>query len=453
MVRVTTLASFAALSFSVYGIELNADNSDSVKTAASALASGVVKYYNGNETGEIPGLLSMPYYWWEGGAMFDTLIQYWRLTGDAQYNAITTQALLFQKGEDDFMPMNQTATIGNDDQATWALAAMSAAEAGLPVVEGNPKWESLAAAVFDIMTLRWDEQTCNGGLRWQIFSFNNGYDYKNSISTGLFFQLSARLARYTGNSTYSDWADKSYTWAKSSGFIDEKWSVFDGAHATKNCTDINKLQPSYDAGTFISGAAHMYNLTKADSKWKVPLDGLLNNTLTTFFPGGIATEVMCEESGRCNTDMRAFKGLLAHNLIDTIQVAPYTADAIFPKLKSSAEAAAKVCDDECPLSWTGTGGEETSSGDLGSQLSALTVVQGLLVKSVSPPATQANGGGNASTTTSPTSGGAANAAVPSGTTSATPSPTTTGNAAANGIQRLGMGSLGMLLGSVAWVAL
>jgi mannan endo-1,6-alpha-mannosidase len=396
----------------------------------------------------------MPYYWWEGGAMFDALIQYWRLTGDAQYNAITTQALLFQKGDDDFMPMNQTATIGNDDQSTWALAAMSAAEAGLPEVEGNPKWESLAAAVFDIMTLRWDEQTCDGGLRWQIFPFNNGYDYKNSISTGLFFQLSARLARYTGNSTYSDWADKSFSWAKSSGFIDEKWNVFDGAHPSSNCTDINKVQPSYVAGTFISGAAHMYNISKADPKWKVPLDGLLNNTLTTFFPNGIATEVMCEENGRCNTDMRAFKGLLAHNLIDTIQVAPYTADAIFPKLKSSAEAAAKVCDGGCPLSWTGLGSKEESSMDLGSQLSALTVVQGLLVKSVAAPATQGGAGGNATTTTGPASGGgSANAATPSGTASGTPSATSTGNAAARGIQTLGMGSVGVLLGSVAWIVL
>ncbi len=31
-------------------------------------------YYNGNQTGGIPGNLPPPYYWWEAGAMFGTMI-------------------------------------------------------------------------------------------------------------------------------------------------------------------------------------------------------------------------------------------------------------------------------------------------------------------------------------------------------------------------------------------
>ncbi|ODQ76852.1 hypothetical protein LIPSTDRAFT_102095 [Lipomyces starkeyi NRRL Y-11557] len=38
------------------------------------------------------------------------------------------------------------------------------------------------------MAGRWDTSTCNGGLRWQIFESNSGYDYKNTISNaGLFY--------------------------------------------------------------------------------------------------------------------------------------------------------------------------------------------------------------------------------------------------------------------------
>lgn len=69
----------------------------------------MVSFYNGNETGQIPGLLPGPYYWWEAGAMFGILIEYWYLTGDDTYNDLVTQAMLFQVGPyNDYMPPNQT---------------------------------------------------------------------------------------------------------------------------------------------------------------------------------------------------------------------------------------------------------------------------------------------------------------------------------------------------------
>ena len=65
--------------------------------------------YHGNETGQVPGLLPGPTYWWEAGAMFGQLIHYWNLTGDAQYNQLTSAAIQFQVGDNnDFMPVNQT---------------------------------------------------------------------------------------------------------------------------------------------------------------------------------------------------------------------------------------------------------------------------------------------------------------------------------------------------------
>jgi len=125
----------------------------------------------------------------------------------------------FQVGSnDDYMPANQTHSEGNDDQCFWGLAAMAAAEMDFPnPPTDQPQWLALAQAVFNEMWDRWDSQNCGGGLRWQIFPFNSGYDYKNSISNGCMMHLGARLARYTGNQSYVDYADQIYTWLSNVG--------------------------------------------------------------------------------------------------------------------------------------------------------------------------------------------------------------------------------------------
>ena len=70
-----------------------------------------MSYYKGNLTGMPQGLLPDPYYWWEAGAMFDQMVQYWYYTGDTTYNDVVTQGLIAQVGpNNDYMPPNQTKT-------------------------------------------------------------------------------------------------------------------------------------------------------------------------------------------------------------------------------------------------------------------------------------------------------------------------------------------------------
>jgi mannan endo-1,6-alpha-mannosidase len=402
----------------------------------------MISYYNGNETGEIPGILPAPYYWWEAGMFFDTLIQYWHLTGDSQYNNLVSQGIQFQQGPNgDFMPPNQTKSEGNDDQGVWALAAMSAVESQFPEPQSGTSWIALADAVFNEQVARWDTQTCGGGLRWQIFTFNTGYTYKYSLSNGEFFQLASRLARYTGNSTYSDWASKAFNWTATVGFIDEDWNVFDGASTTENCSSINRIQFSAFAGTYVSGVAHMYNISSADTTWKSALDGLLNRTLDVFFPDGVLSEIACESQNTCNMDTKAYKGILAHSLVDTIQMAPYTSQIILPKLTSSAKAAAKACNgDVCPEVWNGKASTNVTSG-VGEQLSALSVVQGLLVKDAAVGESSAN-------STSTSTGSSTN---PSSTTSGSAAPASTNSAVVVGAVAAKMGMLTAGLASMAWL--
>ena len=168
------------------------DTRDNTVASARGLASDLMAFYKGNQSGEIPGILSLPppsgdYYWWSSAGFWSAFIDYWRLTGDTTYNDLVTQGLQFQAGTPPFyafMSPNWTASMGNDDQCVWGLAAMRAAETGFQnPPSGQPQWLSLAQGVFDSMAMRIQNETeCGGGLRWQIPFFNVGYDYKNSAS-------------------------------------------------------------------------------------------------------------------------------------------------------------------------------------------------------------------------------------------------------------------------------
>ena len=221
-----------------------------------------MSFYDGNQTGKVPGDLPDPYYWWEAGAMMGALIDYWYYTGDTSYNPTVEEAMLFQVGPDDnYMPPNQSKSLGNDDQGFWGIAAMSAAEAKFPnPPDDEPQWLALAQAVFNSQAVRWNTESCGGGLKWQIFSFNDGYTYKNTISNGCFFNLASRLGMYTGNKTYLEWATRSWEWQVAIGLIDdETWQVFDGSNDMQNCTKVNHMQWSYNTGVLLYGAATMWN--------------------------------------------------------------------------------------------------------------------------------------------------------------------------------------------------
>jgi mannan endo-1,6-alpha-mannosidase len=142
----------------------------------------------------------------------------------------------------------------------WGLASITASETGFPEVSGKPSWTSLARAVFNMQVGRWDTTACGGGLRWQIWPYQAGYTMKNSISNGGLFELSARLARFTKNGTYAEWAEKIWDWSASSPLIrPDRWYVADSTSNENGCKDSGNNQWTYNYGTFLSGAAFMYN--------------------------------------------------------------------------------------------------------------------------------------------------------------------------------------------------
>lgn len=141
------------------------------------------------------------------------------------------------------------------------MATLSAAERRLGLPSSNPiQWDGPPRSIFDRMVARWDTTTCGGGLRWQISPFNSGYDYKNAVSQGTFFQLAARLAHFTGNQTYADWAERIWSWTKDIGLISDNYAIYDGTSDVLNCSYINRIQWSRETGLFLYGSAVMYNV-------------------------------------------------------------------------------------------------------------------------------------------------------------------------------------------------
>ncbi|RDW72115.1 mannan endo-1,6-alpha-mannosidase-5 [Coleophoma crateriformis] len=387
---------------SVAAVTLNVTDPTSIKNAAATAAFGMMQYYQGNLSGQTPGILPQPLFWWEGGGMFMTLVDYWRYTGDTTYNSVTSQALLFQVGPNrDYMPPNQTKNEGNDDQGFWGLSAMLAAETNFPnPPPDQPQWLALAQAVFNEMVSRWDTTKCGGGLKWQIFPFNKGFDYKNSIANGCFLNLAARLARYTGNQTYAEWAERIWQWEESVNLIDSSYNIFDGTSDIDNCVTVDRLQWSYNAGIFLHSAANMYNLTNGNTTWQTRTQGVLDAS-KIFFNNSVMQEQACEPRGNCNTDQLTFKAYFAGWLAASSILAPFTGSRIRPLLASSASAVAQTCTGgssktACGFDWI----SKTFDGNtgIGQQMSALGVLHSAIAsienttQQIAAPVTNSTGG-------------------------------------------------------------
>ncbi|KAF2670162.1 glycoside hydrolase [Microthyrium microscopicum] len=376
--RLYSIAALVAAFHSAHAIDLNSQDPGSIRGVSHKVVSNLVSMMPGGLLPQAP-----QYYWWESGGSLGGLLEYWHATGDGSQNAMITQGLLSQKtAANNFRTGDCT---GNDDQGWWALTAMSAAEYGLPQVPGNPSWLSLAQNVFQEFTTRWDPTTCNGGMGWQIASGASGFHYKNSISNGLFFQLAARLARFTGNPDYTNWANKIYDWTTSVGLIDNDFKVYDGADATKNCVGLDHNEWSYNVGVFLYGAAVMQDYTN-DPKWAPRTTGLIKST-GSFLKDGVLFEKQCEVDGKCNTDQQFFKAFLSRWLAATAVMVPSTQGAISPILGASATAAAATCasggQQLCGSRWY-TKAIDTVTG-AGSQLAVLDVMNGLLTTSTGKP--------------------------------------------------------------------
>ncbi|KLJ13447.1 hypothetical protein EMPG_11598 [Blastomyces silverae] len=393
--------------------DLNVGSLDSTKAAATAITRGAARYYRGNEPGESPGILPSPYTWWHSAVLFGTLVDYWHITGDSSYNDMIKQGLLGQAGEHhDYQPANQSLVLRTDAQAQWGLAALSAAEFSFDA--RSDEWAGFARLVFQVQARRWDDEKCRGGLNWRASALSGPNNVKNSMSNGAFFELSSRLARYTNNETYAEWATKTWDWMSDIGLLTNDFKVFDAADSNTDCREINERQWSVNVGSLLAGAAHMYNMTNGDSTWKSRVEGLFEGASGIFFRNNVMLEPACEPDERCDIEQKAFKAILSRALRNAMQLAPFMNDLVLPKVEASAREAVDECDNEngyqmCSFDWVDDNDRDDNDRNdddddddddddetLGEQLAALQIVLAKLagMGEGTPPGTQSAPGGS-----------------------------------------------------------
>lgn len=148
---------------------------------------------------------------------------------------------------------------------------MSAAEKKFPDPPADkPQYLLLAQTVFNqqLKRLELEEKSgpCGGGLRWQVHTFKDGYDYKNTVSNGCFFHLGARLARYTGNVSYVDPVTRAYDWLVKTKLITEDFRALDGAQSKDECAEEthDRNEWTYNVGILMAGSAYLYDFVRAN---------------------------------------------------------------------------------------------------------------------------------------------------------------------------------------------
>lgn len=402
LLRLISWFSLLVVIYGVHAIDISSSSSkQEICDATALIQKGMLDYYEGERYGGTVGMFQPPYYWWNAGEAFGGMLQNWYLCQNDTFENLLMDAFLAQAGKDyDFIPDNQTMVEGNDDQGVWGMTIMDAVERNFtaPNDGKSPGWLYMAQAVYNTMWSRWDAADCGGGLRWQIFTWNSGYNYKSTIANACLFNIAARLGRYTGNDTYIKVAETVFDWLETVGFLVESngmLNVYDGADIDVNCTDITTLEWSYTHGILLGGSAYMYNATNASSIWEDRVSKLIISAKYYFFENDIMYESACQNSNNCNNDQRSFKSIFSRMLSLTTKVAPFTKDTLTPLLYTSAKAAGQSCSGgsdghTCGLNWQKNGWDGMYG--LGEQMSALEVINSLLFDERPAPYTQYNGG-------------------------------------------------------------
>ena len=237
------------------------------------------------------------------------------------------------------------------------------------------------------------------------------------------------------------------------GLISTDYKVYDGTSDTDNCTSIDHIQFSYNQGIYLFGSAVMYEFvslltmpchdswhseamktqltqpqTNQSSTWQARLEGLLNST-DIFFKDGVMYEQACEPVntvGTCDTDQQSFKAYLSRWMAATAKLVPAYHDTIMALLKTSASAAASQCSGGTDGVTCGEHWYQSYDGlyGLGQQMSALSVVQSMLIDEAPALVTNSTGG---------TSQGNVNAGSQSSSSSEVITPATSGDRAGAGI--------------------
>ena len=99
--------------------------------------------------------------------------------------------------------------------------------------------------------------------------------------------------------------------------------------------------------------------TNGNDQWLERVNGLLDSTISKFYPkkfgGNVMSEVSCEGPMTCDRNQLGFKGYLSMWMAMTAILVPSTAEKITPLLMGNSEHLSKQCSGEsdnlCGVRW------------------------------------------------------------------------------------------------------
>ncbi|KAJ7173421.1 endo-1,6-alpha-mannosidase [Mycena filopes] len=158
------------------------------------------------------------------------------------------------------------------------------------------------------------KSTCNGatmagGVFWRPTTTDKSV---NSITTGLYITLSAFLAEYTKNATYTSAAIRSANWIKAHN-LNADHLVLDTVNAFDCSTSPASWLFTYNSGKYIEGLSVLAAVT-GDSQWSTLMINVLNAAVkTTRWEGsdGIITE---GSNTAANGNAAGFKAIFIRGL-------------------------------------------------------------------------------------------------------------------------------------------
>ncbi|KAJ6471896.1 endo-1,6-alpha-mannosidase [Mycena sanguinolenta] len=158
------------------------------------------------------------------------------------------------------------------------------------------------------------ESTCNGltmagGVFWRPTTDDTSI---NSITTGLYITLSAFLAEYTGNATYTQAAILSANWIKNHN-INANDLVLDTVDAQDCSTSPASWLFTYNSGKYIEGLS-VLAVVAGDTQWSTLMINILNAAVKTNVWQGSNGVITEGASPSANNDDVGFKSVLIRGL-------------------------------------------------------------------------------------------------------------------------------------------
>ena len=190
-----------------------------------------------------------------------------------------------------------------DDRAWLALAAIRAFD-----LTGNKVFVDHARFVHQVMLSTWNGK-CGGGIAWSLKN-----PYKNTITNGLFFQLSASLYRITKDTTFLTHTETVSNWMASKGLYDGK--VFQDGINADNCQIQGGIY-TYQLAPLMIGLTELFTATGNSTHLQTAIN-YAKNSIGAFSTDGVIREFNnCDNSldtNACGNDGVLFKGIYVRGL-------------------------------------------------------------------------------------------------------------------------------------------